>query len=85
MMHHYEGMMLSTRRGHVITDVLNFSGFKHRDSLTSILVNLGLSYLYDTVLAAGSFMHSWNSCSNHVLRLRHLKHICFNVLSYSNF
>ena len=58
----------------VIIDVLNyiFFGFKRRDSLTNILMNVGLPS-FDTILhnAAASFMHVCNSCTNHtVVHLR---------------
>ena len=41
-------------------------GLKRRDSLTSILVNLGLRS-FDTVLANAtfSFVRLWSSCNNH--------------------
>jgi len=61
--------VLSIRCGLAITDALNcFFGYKRRDSLTSILVNLGLSS-FDTVLANAtfSFVHLWSSCNNRIV------------------
>jgi len=45
-----------------------FFGFKRRDSLTNILMNVGLPS-FDTILhnAAASFMHVCNSCTNHIV------------------
>jgi len=56
-----------------------FFGFKRRDSLTIILINLGLPS-FDTVLAnaTASFMRLWTSCSiynNLIFRC------CFSSLS----
>ena len=60
----------SIRRGLIaITDALNcFFWFKRRDSLTSILVNLGFPS-FDTVLANAtfSFVHLWSSCNNDIV------------------
>ena len=57
----------------IISDALNcFFGFKRRDSLTSILVNLGLPS-FDTVLANAtfSFVRFWSSSNNHIHYPRH--------------
>jgi len=45
-----------------------FFGFKRRDSLTNILLNVGLPS-FDTILhnAAASFMQVCNSCTNHIV------------------
>jgi len=45
-----------------------FFGFKRRDSLTNILLNVGLPS-FDTILhnAAASFMHVCNSCTSHIV------------------
>ena len=51
-----------------------FFGFNRRDSLTNILVTLGLPS-FDTVMANGAMSYSrlWNSCSNRiVMHLRQL-------------
>ena len=47
---------------------LFFFGFKRQDSLTSILVNVGLPS-FDTVLAnaATSFMRLWHACDNRLV------------------
>jgi len=54
-------------------DVLNYYfGFKRRDSLTNILMNVGLPS-FDTILhnAAASFMQVCNSCTNQIVMHLH--------------
>ena len=61
--------VLSIRCGLATTDALNcLFGFKRRDSLTSILMNLGLPS-FGTVLANAtfSFVRLWCSCNNHIV------------------
>ena len=45
-----------------------FFGFKRRDSLTSILIKLGLPS-FDNVLAnaTSSFLRLWSLCNNHIV------------------
>ena len=66
------------RRGNLVTQdklqscyercIKLFFGFKRTDSLTNILLNVGLPS-FDTILhnAAASFIRVCNSCTNHIV------------------